>query len=91
MGIITQPYELDESSIRERIAQANIRDHTSDDAGDFFSFRKSDIYRPHLSAGIGLKIAMNENFVLSVDWAAAFSRQDSRDYTNFYVKMGYLF
>lgn len=91
MGIITQPYELDESSIRERIAQANIRDHTSDDADDFFSFRKSDIYRPHLSAGIGLKIAMNENFVLSVDWAAAFSRQDSRDYTNFYVKMGYLF
>jgi hypothetical protein len=44
-----------------------------------------------MSAGIGLKIAMNENFVLSVDWAAAFSRQDSRDYTNFYVKMGYLF
>ena len=44
-----------------------------------------------MSAGIGLKAAMNENFVVSVDWAAAFDQQDSRDLTNFYIKMGYLF
>ena len=78
MGIITQPYQLDEQNVRKRINEANERDHTSDNADEFFSFSLSDVYRPHLSAGIGLKIAMNENFVLSVDWAAAFSRQDSR-------------
>ena len=29
-----------------------------------------------MSAGIGLKIAMNENFILSVDWAIPFNKQD---------------
>ena len=91
MGIITQPYLLDETAIRQQIAATNLQYGVSDDADDFFSFDKKDAYRPHLSAGIGLKVAMNENFILSVDWAAAFSKQDSRDYTNFYVKMGYLF
>lgn len=59
--------------------------------GDFFSDKKSDIYRPHLTAGVGLKIGMNENFVLSADWAAALNKQDNGRIANFYVKMGYLF
>ena len=91
LGMVTQPYELDETAIQCKITLANQRDGASDRVEDYFSFKKKDAYRPHLSAGIGLKVAMNENFILSVDWAAAFSKQDSRDYTNFYVKMGYLF
>jgi hypothetical protein len=46
---------------------------------------------PHSAAGIGLKVAMNENFILSVDWATAINKQDNGKMTNFYVKMGYLF
>ena len=91
MGLVTQPYRLDEEEVRSTIAACNERDGKSDHVDDFFSFSKKDIYRPHMSAGIGLKAAMNENFILSVDWAAAFDQQDCRDLTNFYVKMGYLF
>ena len=91
MGMVTQPYKLDEEELKRTIDQCNAEDDTNIDINDFFSFKKSDIYRPHMSAGIGLKAAMNENFVVSVDWAAAFDQQDSRDLTNFYIKMGYLF
>ena len=51
----------------------------------------SGIYRPHMTAGLGLKIGMNENFVLSCDWAMPFDKQDNAKWANFYVKMGYLF
>ena len=30
----------------------------------------------HASAGIGLKLVMNHNFVLSAEWGTAFSRED---------------
>ena len=46
---------------------------------------------PHMTAGIGLKIGMNENFVLSADWGMPINRQDNQKLANFYVKMGYLF
>jgi hemolysin activation/secretion protein len=46
---------------------------------------------PHMAAGLGLKVAMNENFVLSVDWAMALNKQDNAKWANFYIKMGYLF
>lgn len=91
IGMVTQPYQLKEKEIRQLIIECNERDGTDDLVENFFSFSHRDIYRPHMSAGIGLKAAMNENFVVSVDWAAAFDKQDSRTLTNFYVKMGYLF
>ena len=49
------------------------------------------LYKPHLSAGCGLKIAMNDNFVLSVDWATALNKQDNGKFSNLYIKMGYMF
>jgi len=91
LGMVTQPYHLDETTIRKTIDDCNKRDQKTDNVDDFFSFSTCDIYRPHMSAGIGLKAAMNENFVVSVDWAAAFDSQDNKDLANFYVKMGYLF
>jgi outer membrane protein assembly factor BamA len=51
----------------------------------------SKVYLPHMAAGVGLKVAMNENFVLSVDWAMALNKQDNAKWANFYIKMGYLF
>jgi hemolysin activation/secretion protein len=52
---------------------------------------QSKVYLPHMAAGVGLKVAMNENFVLSVDWAMALNKQDNAKWANFYIKMGYLF
>ena len=91
IGMVTQPYRLDKDEVNNMITTANNRDGKNDIAENFFSFSKRDIYRPHISAGIGLKAAMNENFVVSVDWAAAIDKQDSRNLANFYIKMGYLF
>ena len=55
------------------------------------NFDDSRLYAPHLSAGCGLKVAMNDNFVLSVDWATAFDKQDNGKVSNLYIKMGYTF
>ena len=55
------------------------------------NFDDSRLYAPHLSAGCGLKVAMNDNFVLSVDWATALDKQDNAKFSNLYIKMGYMF
>ena len=82
LGIVTQSYEINENLIKAH--------------PDYFSPDKSDIYRPHMTAGVGLKVGMNENFVLSADWAMPvnekyYMEQDNNKLSNFYVKMGYLF
>ena len=107
LGVITQPYKLDEQAIKE----AYVKDYVETayniilgkDAVMPLSFDKyfavdesiqldhSKVYLPHMAAGLGLKVAMNENFVLSVDWAMALNKQDNAKWANFYIKMGYLF
>ncbi|MBQ7551418.1 MAG: BamA/TamA family outer membrane protein, partial [Bacteroidales bacterium] len=89
-GMILQPYDINEYTLRQNIAENDPSfDLTTLD--QYFNFDKKMIYRPHFSAGIGLKVAMNDNFVLSVDWAAPFNRQDAPGFANFYVKIGYMF
>ena len=57
-----------------------------------WTFMNNDrLYVPHLAGGCGLKLAMNTNFVLSVDWATAFDKQDNPKVSNLYIKMGYMF
>lgn len=90
-GMILQPYKLNEQQIRENIA-ANDPDFDLSQLDDYIVFGdKAQIYRPHLAAGLGLKVMMNDNFVLSVDWAAPFDKRDNGSLANFYVKMGYMF
>ena len=118
LGVITQPYKLDE----EVIKSAHMKDYIESNAlalidkevvptmplSSYFATYKttddflgiptetehidnSKVYLPHMAAGLGLKVAMNENFVLSVDWAMALNKQDNAKWANFYIKMGYLF
>jgi hypothetical protein len=94
LGIITQPYKLDET----KIANAYTADTDANKLplDKYFlmkdgKFDTSKVYMPHMAAGVGLKAAMNENFVLSVDWAMALDKQDNAKWANFYIKMGYLF
>ncbi len=46
---------------------------------------------PHWGAGCGLKVTMNDNFTLSVDWARALSKQDNYKPSNLYINIGYMF
>lgn len=92
LGMIIQPYELEETAITNAIADNNAAKSITDNVDNYFNFGEdSDIYKPHISGGVGLKIAMNENFILSVDWATPFSKQDNAKVSNLYIKMGYLF
>ena len=90
-GMILQPYDLNEQQIRENIAE-NDPEFNVDELSDYILFGDdAQIYRPHISAGIGLKLMMNDNFVLSVDWAAPLDKRDNDGMANIYVKMGYMF
>ncbi len=91
LGIVTQPYKLDETEVRTAITANNITNGRTDKYEDYFNLSKKETYMPHSAAGVGLKVAMNENFILSVDWATALNKQDNGKMMNFYVKMGYLF
>ncbi len=41
-------------------------------------FYKADAEKPHWSVGMGLKLAMNENFILSADYGLALNDQDGK-------------
>ena len=97
-GMMTQPYNLDElvrvhtHGLYQTLAESFDANHDPDEQfSDYFSTNPKDIYRPHMTFGVGLKIGMNENFVLSADWGMPIDRQDNNKLANFYVKMGYLF
>ncbi|MBO4874179.1 MAG: BamA/TamA family outer membrane protein [Bacteroidales bacterium] len=91
LGVVTQPYKLDETEVRTAITAYNVATGRTDKYEDYFNPSRKETYMPHSAAGIGLKVAMNENFILSVDWATALNKQDNGKMMNFYVKMGYLF
>ncbi|MCQ2343064.1 MAG: outer membrane protein assembly factor [Paludibacteraceae bacterium] len=96
LGVVTQPYTMDEDDLRTKVAATTNIDGKPYEYNQFFSSDEKDIYRPHMTAGVGLKVGMNENFVLSADWAMPvnekyYMQQDNSKLANFYVKMGYLF
>ena len=53
---------------------------------DFF---KTDAEKLHVSAGAGLRIVMNENFIIAIDLGKAFKEQDGG--MGFYMGLNYLF
>ena len=81
-GMVVQPYRM--VSHNPHIGAPVADDQTNIDI-------VNSLYTPHLGGGLGLKVAMNDNFVLSVDWATAFDRQDNGKFSNLYIKMGYMF
>lgn len=81
-GMVVQPYE-------DEIHLLNTTNPTLNDINPYAIDR--GLYAPHFGGGCGLKVAMNDNFVLSVDWATAFDKQDNGKFSNLYIKMGYMF
>jgi hypothetical protein len=60
--------------------------NTSYDPADFFSDSTEKL---HVSAGVGLRVVMNENFIVSFDLGKAFNDQDGG--IGFYMGLNYLF
>jgi len=91
MGIVLQPNKLNKQEVLDNIFLYD-RDflREGNNVNDYINF-DGKIYKPHFGTGIGMKIAMNENFILSVDWAMPLNKQDNPGMANIYIKMGYLF
>lgn len=100
-GMATQVYNLNRDDINAAISKQlndesswlskQYAGQTADDVmDDFFNFNSS-AFKAHFSGGIGLKVAMNHNFVGSLEWGAPFDRQDNSSMSNFYFELGYLF
>ena len=74
IGQGVQPYRLD--------AMKNV----SQDRDKIYS---GDNEAPHMSAGLGLKLVMNENFVLSAELGKPFDRRDGK--YGIYLNLNYIF
>jgi hypothetical protein len=74
MGLITQAYAINKSLV-------------PDNEYNLYFNNESD--KPHVSYGLGLKAALNENFVLSADYGIAASKQDGT--SGLYITLNYLF
>jgi len=59
---------------------------TAYNSADFFNEGAENL---HVAAGAGLRIVMNENFIIAVDLGKAFNDQDGK--TGFYMGLNYLF
>jgi len=91
MGIALQPNELNEETIRTNYALDKQDNPTLPDLDKFIVFDKKLVRQPHFGVGVGMKLAMNENFILSIDWAMPIDKRDNPSKANIYIKMGYLF
>lgn len=89
-GIVTQKYDIDKAALREKVDNDAWVAANNLGFDDFFDVN-ANINMPHLGAGAGLKLAMNENFVLSCEWGMPFSKRDNYTNSNFYIGMGYMF
>ena len=74
-GLIINPIDMDLSLVS---ASDNAKYFGEYEAGKF-----------HSSAGIGLKIGWNENFIISADFGKALNKQDGN--TGMYIGLNYLF
>ncbi len=99
-GILTKRHEAYEISVvNGRVDAALGSDITASGVStdDYFFVQQDDMdghrrwNSPHWGAGCGLKVTMNDNFTLSVDWARALSQQDNYKSSNLYINIGYMF
>lgn len=74
-GMVVQKIEIDKSGIPDEVDQSK-----------YFSNRKETL---HTCVGGGLRIVMNENFIIAADYGVALDKRDGKSGT--YIGFGYLF
>jgi hypothetical protein len=77
VGQIVSPTDI------EDLVKANVPAAEQD---NYFNFGAE---KPHFTAGTGLKIVMNENFIISADYGRTFNDQDGKG--GIYIGLNYLF
>ena len=73
-GMVVQPYQFDTTGI------------PTAEVDDYLSGNPETI---HVAYGMGIKLAMNENMIISVDYGFAGSKNDGS--TGLYIALGYIF
>ena len=67
--------------------------YKADELSSFYGKRVEDLRKeaivPHCSAGAGLKLAMNTNFIVSAEWAKPFKATDGD--SALYISLNYVF
>ncbi len=74
MGLVTDKVDM------------NVEDSDIEDVSSYFN---PGAEKMHYSTGLGLKIAMNENFIVSIDYGRALNEQDGK--SGLYILLNYLF
>ncbi|MCU0378791.1 MAG: hypothetical protein MUC78_11095, partial [Bacteroidales bacterium] len=77
MGMVTSLIDVDVDDLEE---------YLEGNADNFYVDGKD---KPHSAAGAGIKIAMNDNFVISADFGKTFNAQDGG--MGFYIGLNYIF
>lgn len=81
-GIVTDPVDVDRSAFQSFLNDLE----NGESISNFLNDGKD---KPHMAVGLGLKIAMNENFIISADIGKALKEQDGG--MEFYIGLNYLF
>ncbi len=76
-GLVTSPIEVDVT---------DLENYLEGSADDYYIGGKDKL---HMAAGLGLKVVMNENFIISADIGKALKEQDGD--MEFYIGLNYLF
>ena len=76
-GMVTSPIEVDVT---------DLENYLEGSADDYYIGGKDKL---HMAAGLGLKVVMNENFLISADIGKALKEQDGD--MEFYIGLNYLF
>ncbi len=77
---------VDAGQVTKKIAVSYGKMLSTENPRDYFNFGAEKM---HGSYGLGLRLAMNQNFVVSVDWGKAMSQQDGD--SGLYIGLNYLF
>lgn len=73
-GMVVQPFSFDDSGVPAAVYE------------DYFNDTKETV---HIGYGMGIKLAMNQNIILSVDYGFAANKNDGS--SGLYIALGYLY
>ena len=86
-GMVTQTFRLEEQKAAMELMKDHLTYETEEEYNLFYSGKDESL---HTSAGCGLKLIMNKNFVVSAEFAKAFNKLDGEG-MKAYIGFNYTF